>query len=101
MKFCPKCGAILVKKGEKWICPKGDYRTSEKIKIEVKEKQEKTKIGVIKEGETNVYPTVSATCPKCGNDEAYFFTIQTRAGDEAETRFFICTKCKYRWREYD
>jgi len=101
MEFCPKCGAILVKKGDKWVCPKGDYKTNEKIRIEIKEKQERTKVGVIKEGETTVYPTVSATCPKCGNDEAYFFTIQTRAGDEAETRFFICKKCKHRWREYD
>ncbi|MEM1535471.1 MAG: transcription factor S [Candidatus Pacearchaeota archaeon] len=100
MKFCPKCGAVLVKKGNLWACPKGDYKTSEKIKIESKEIHEKTKIGIVKEGQANVYPTVTATCPKCGHDKAYFFTIQTRAGDEAETRFFTCTKCGYRWREY-
>ncbi len=100
MKFCPKCGAILINKNNKWVCPKGDYKTTEKIKIESKEKPEKAKIGVIKEGQTNVYPTVTITCPKCGNERAYFFTTQTRAGDEAETRFFICTKCSHRWREY-
>jgi DNA-directed RNA polymerase subunit M len=100
MKFCPKCGAILVKKDDKWVCPKGDYKTSEKIKLESKETPEKVKIDVLKEGESNVYPTVSVTCPKCGNNKAYFFSVQTRAGDEAETRFFTCTKCKHRWREY-
>ena len=100
MKFCPKCGAILVKKNNAWVCPKGDYRSKEKIKIESKEKQEKVSVGIIKEGQTNVYPITTADCPKCGNHKAYFFTTQTRAGDEAETRFFICTKCKYRWREY-
>jgi len=100
MKFCPKCGAILINKNGKWVCPKGDYKTSEKIKIESKEKQERVKIGVMKEGQTNVYPIVTQTCPKCGYDKAYFFTTQTRAGDEAETRFFICTKCGHRWREY-
>lgn len=100
MKFCPKCGALLVKKGEVWICPKGDYRTNEKIKIESRETQEREKIAVMKEGQTNVYPLVTATCPKCGHHKAFFFTIQTRAGDEAETRFFTCAKCNYRWREY-
>ncbi|MEM4648035.1 MAG: transcription factor S [Candidatus Pacearchaeota archaeon] len=100
MKFCPKCGAVLIKKGDLWVCPKGDYKSKEKIKIEVKESQEKEVLGIIKGEETSVYPITTAICPKCGNRKAYFFTAQTRAGDEAETRFFICTKCKYKWREY-
>ncbi|RLG67435.1 MAG: transcription factor S, partial [Methanobacteriota archaeon] len=33
--------------------------------------------------------------------DAYFLPVQTRAGDEAETRFFECVKCKHRWRAYD
>ncbi|MEM2705477.1 MAG: transcription factor S, partial [Thermoplasmata archaeon] len=40
------------------------------------------------------------TCPKCGNRGAYWMLKQTRAADEPETRFYICTKCGYRWREY-
>lgn len=100
MKFCPKCGAILIKKNDSWICPNGDYKSKEKIKIEIKETHEKEKLGIIKGEETSVYPVTTANCPKCGNHKAYFFTAQTRAGDEAETRFFICTKCKYKWREY-
>jgi DNA-directed RNA polymerase subunit M len=55
---------------------------------------------IIKEKETNVMPTVAETCPKCGNKEAYFWTSQTRAADEAETKFFRCIKCKHTWREY-
>ncbi|MEM0290915.1 MAG: transcription factor S, partial [Thermoplasmata archaeon] len=31
---------------------------------------------------------------------AYWMLKQTRAADEPETRFYICTKCGYRWREY-
>ncbi len=46
-------------------------------------------------------PTIRAFCPKCGNNTAYWWMIQTRAGDEPPTRFFRCTKCGYTWREYD
>lgn len=46
-------------------------------------------------------PTTDVTCPRCGNDEAYWHLEQTRAADEPETRFFECTECGYKWREYD
>ena len=46
-------------------------------------------------------PTTQVTCPRCGNDEAYWHLEQTRAADESETRFFECTECGYKWREYD
>ena len=57
-------------------------------------------IGVVREKDTDVFPVVNAICSKCGHKEAYFWTSQTRSGDEAETRFFRCTKCKHTWREY-
>ena len=47
-----------------------------------------------------VLPIVGEKCIKCGNDKAFFWTVQTRSGDEAETKFFKCTKCEYTWREY-
>ena len=52
------------------------------------------------EKDTDVFPVTNATCSKCNHTEAYFWTSQTRAGDEAETKFFRCTKCRYTWREY-
>ena len=45
-------------------------------------------------------PVVAEVCTKCGNKTAYFWTAQTRSADEAETKFFKCTKCKHTWREY-
>jgi DNA-directed RNA polymerase subunit M len=47
-----------------------------------------------------MHPKVKIICEKCGNNAAYFWTQQTRAADEPETRFFKCTKCKHTWREY-
>ncbi len=101
MEFCPKCGSVLIEKRKNYGCPRCGYTTKNKIKIQASEKmEEKQKIGVIKDKDTDVFPKVFAKCPKCKNEEAYFWTAQTRAADEAETRFFKCTKCKHTWREY-
>ncbi|MEM3405389.1 MAG: transcription factor S [Candidatus Pacearchaeota archaeon] len=101
MEFCKKCGSVLLKTDSGYKCARCGKKVKEKIKIEVSEKIEGAKkIGIIKEKDTDVFPTVSAVCSKCGNKEAYFWTAQTRASDEAETRFFKCKKCNYTWREY-
>ena len=101
MEFFPKCGSVLVEKDKKFKCARCSYKPKGKIKIESKEKvAEKQAVGIVKEKDTDVFPTTNAVCPKCGHREAYFWTSQTRGGDEAETRFFRCTKCKHTWREY-
>lgn len=100
MEFCPKCGAVLIQKRKNLGCPRCEYSKKEKLKIKTSEKiEEKSKIAVIKK-EMNTLPIVVEKCRNCGNDKAYFWTIQTRAGDEAETKFFKCTKCDHTWREY-
>ncbi|MEK6852465.1 MAG: zinc ribbon domain-containing protein, partial [Nanoarchaeota archaeon] len=72
-----------------------------KVKIITSEKVGKEKgLGVLRERESIVMPTVAIVCPKCKNNEAYFYSAQTRAGDEAETQFFRCTKCQHNWRKY-
>ncbi len=40
-------------------------------------------------------------CEGCGNDEAWYTLKQTASADEPPTRFFKCTECGYRWREYN
>ena len=101
MKFCPKCGLLLVQKRKLFGCPKCNYTEKGKVKIITSEKFGREKAGgVLREKESIVMPTISIDCPKCGNEEAYFYTAQTRAGDEAETQFFHCTKCHHRWRRY-
>ena len=102
MEFCPKCGSVLVEKRKNFGCARCGYVAKGKIKIESSEKmQAKEKVGVVKEKDMDVFPTVSEICTKCGNKEAYFWTSQTRAADEAETKFFKCTKCRHTWRDYN
>lgn len=104
--FCPKCGAILVpkKEGKKTSlrCSCGYVqKESEDSTPELKEtiKKKETTIAVV-DNEDETLPLGDAECPKCGHDKAYYWLVQTRAGDEPETRFFKCAKCKHVWREY-
>ncbi|ETW39082.1 hypothetical protein PFTANZ_00240 [Plasmodium falciparum Tanzania (2000708)] len=53
-------------------------------------------IGGMASGMTN---NVTTVCPKCTNDEAYFYTLQIRSADEPSTIFYICVKCNYHWKE--
>jgi DNA-directed RNA polymerase subunit M len=109
MKFCPKCGSIMVLKKENektyFYCNNCNYNEVAQGRIGLKEKtNEKTNIpGKIEkiEKEVTTLPKTKEECPKCGNNEAYYWTMQTRAADEAETKFLKCTKCGYTWREYD
>ena len=39
-------------------------------------------------------------CPKCGNNVAYVWQVQTRSADESSTQFLRCTKCSHTVREY-
>jgi len=101
MEFCPKCGSVLVEKRKNFGCARCGYTAKGKVKIESTEEIKEIKAApIVKEKETNVTPVTSAVCPKCGHKEAYFWSAQTRAADEAETRFFRCVKCKHTWREY-
>lgn len=103
MLFCKKCKGILIpkKQGSKTImyCPKCGFKSKETENIETKEEISSKSLEVVdKEPETN--PLVDQECPKCKHNKAYFWEVQTRAGDEAATQFFKCEKCKHTWRKY-
>ena len=106
MEFCPKCGSVLIQKRKKDGCARCGYLAKGKIKIKTIEKINENKLRketpVVVKGETDILPVISAKCKQCRNDKAYFWTVQTRSGDEAETKFFRCTnpKCEHTWREY-
>lgn len=97
MEFCPKCGAMLMSKK----CSRCSYESDTEIKLETSEKVKIAKeIVVVNESDNEVNPIIDEECPKCNNTKAFFWTKQTRAGDEAETQFLKCTKCKHSWRKY-
>ncbi|MBM3199946.1 transcription factor S [Candidatus Woesearchaeota archaeon] len=106
MEFCPKCGSLVVpksggRKTKSFACECG-HRIKQKPTTVLKETvalEKKDEITVI-DRNVEMLPQTDEECPKCKNKKAYFWTVQTRAGDEAETRFLECTKCKHRWRSY-
>lgn len=108
MRTCPKCGSILIpkrtKKGIVFYCKKCDknYSFEDDIKIKSKVKRESEEAILItkKESEKNL-PKTKVICPKCGNEEAYYYMQQMRSADEPPTVFYICTKCNYSWRGYE
>ena len=78
---------------------KADDVGGSKIKESIKGKS--SKIEVIEDKEKyETLPKMKAECPKCHNNEAYFWEVQTRAADEPATKFLKCTKCKHIWRDY-
>ncbi len=54
----------------------------------------------IEEEKIHTMPTTNVECPKCGNNEAFWWFLQTRGGDEPTTQFYRCKKCEHTWREY-
>ncbi len=95
MEFCPKCGALLMMRKTKAGCPRCSYVSKDKIDMEVKEEMhEQANVVVIDEKVGNVNPITDWECRKCGCKRAYFWIRQMRAGDEAESKFYECIKCK-------
>jgi len=106
MLFCPKCGKIMVPKeeGKKRLltCTCG-YSSLEKEDILMTEDVKiHKKVEVIDDKASDTMPKTQTDCQKCGGKEAYYWSQQTRASDEAETQFYECVnkKCKHRWRAY-
>lgn len=103
--FCPKCKSIMLPKtvnGKRVLqCSCGYVANLGKADSQIKEKVEldRKEMAII-EDEVEPMPVIEAQCPKCSHGEAYFWTVQTRASDEPETKFFKCRKCSNVWRDY-
>jgi len=112
--FCPKCGTKMILKRVKsdkekqvvWYCPNCGYTVEagrEKMVLQAGGSRDKGAALQVMDSEVanlRTMPTVEIECPKCGNDRAYWWLVQTRSGDEPPTIFYRCTKCGYTWRQY-
>ncbi len=104
--FCPKCGSILVPKkdaNKKWLSCSCGYKSNDMEQAKIKETVQKPEkeVEVVDPKDFKAMPILDAKCEKCGNGKAFFWTLQTRAGDEPETKFYRCDKCEHTWRDYN
>ena len=104
MQFCPKCGSIMMPKKEDgkvlvkckcgYSAAAGNTKQSESV-------NKTTKIEIIDEAnQVEHHPLTDEECPKCKHNKAHYMLVQTRAADEAPTKFLKCEKCKHTWRDY-
>jgi len=113
MKFCPNCKTKLTLKQDKqkkkltveYVCTRCGYQarnSEDPLSLDNTESISKETVVVISETEEKLrtMPTNKVPCPKCDNDLAYVWQVQTRSGDEGPTQFFRCTKCAHTWRLY-
>ncbi len=108
VEFCP-CGAMMIPVSDSLLRCRACGREIKKhldMKLQthidakgVKQSSRKEDIVIIENNEPDL-PKTDKVCPKCKNEEAYYWLIQTRSIDEPPTQFFRCVKCKHVWREY-
>jgi DNA-directed RNA polymerase subunit M len=91
--LCPKCG---------FIADKEEQEPDPKKKISsMQESISESALKVMDiDKSPDALPTTTVECPKCGNNTAFWWMIQTRSADEATTQFYRCTKCSHTWRYY-
>ena len=114
MKFCPKCGTRLKLKQVKsekgvasmtLLCDNCGYSDKAGKTVTQANEEEYSEVPTIKvvgekESKLSTLPTTKIECPKCGHDEANWWFLQTRSGDEPPTQFYRCLKCNHTWRSY-
>ena len=107
MEFCSSCGKRMVlkrtKDGSAFVCPICNcQKTIDSVtKLVAPKKPRETIVVIDKEDQQlKTNPTTKIKCPKCENNLAYTWQVQTRAGDEGATQFFRCTKCSHTFRLY-
>jgi DNA-directed RNA polymerase I subunit RPA12 len=110
--FCPSCGTILkAPDGEMINCSFCPYevrfadlalaevttRSAPKSKPAWLTDNEEGKSGGDDVVEKEKHAKIDEPCPKCGNPELYFYTMQLRSVDEGSTVFYECGKCAHKF----
>ena len=113
MEFCAECGSRLVPKkinsGKQallmLVCTKCEFKKQElnnkvMVSSRIIEHNPKQFVAVIgKEEQLSILPTLHIDCPRCENNTANVWQVQTRGLDESSTQFFRCLRCGFTFRE--
>ncbi len=104
--FCSKCGAMWTraKDGSGLICPScgarptnpSDLSIKFRSKLETTQQQMSLVLEKTFEEEDSL---ITITCPRCGNDTAFFRIDIGTKEDFEEIVVYKCTKCGYSWKE--
>ncbi len=90
MLACTKCGQ-----------KKPEAEATTRFNGKVIEHSPKQLVAVIgkEEQELTTLPTIQVECPRCGNNTANVWQVQTRGSGESSTQFLRCIRCGYTYRE--
>lgn len=107
MQFCDDCGSMMKAEGDRMVCTACGAESARDADREAEfvTTDEQTFDDVIESEEGADFEgkprATDVRCDDCGNEEAWYTIKQTASADEAPTRFFKCTECGKRWREYN
>ena len=106
MQFCDECGSMMKKQDGVMECTNCGHQSEQEGSTEdFITTEEQTGDELIETSEDANFEgkpkDKSVNCDECGNGEAWYTIKQTGSADEPPTRFFKCTECGYRWREYN
>jgi DNA-directed RNA polymerase subunit M len=106
MQFCDDCGSLMHADGAEMVCSScgSSQRKDEARAASFVSTDAQTDGDVIEsspDADFEGKPTAEdVVCEECGNGTAWYTIKQTASADEPPTRFFKCTECGHRWREY-
>ena len=93
---CQKCGGETKLDNIKnhYIETYDKYESSKIWMNKLKNKEDK-----LREEQKNERNIIDEKCPKCGNGQMYYYSMQTRSVDEGSTIFYECVKCHYKYNQ--
>ena len=102
--FCPQCRNLLDYPGDQSVvtCSVCGQQQSASVfeqhpfiarsRDKLEQVQQDEEMTVANEG-----AVIKEKCPKCGNPEMTFHTMQLRSADEGQTVFYVCPKCAFKY----